>query len=61
MLDQKTGISHQAAEHYRIGQVRVCGSGLQLREAGHMQVLDRAQRHGGADRIVPESVPEHQN
>lgn len=32
-------ISHAPAENYRIGQVRACGAGLQLREAGLMQVL----------------------
>lgn len=32
-------ILHAPAEHCRIGQVRACGAGLQLREAGLMQVL----------------------
>lgn len=47
-----TGILHAPAEHCRIGQVRACGAGLQLREAGLMQVLAAS---GGADRIDPES------
>jgi hypothetical protein len=39
VVDRDHGISHAPAEHCRIGQVRACGAGLQLREAGLMQVL----------------------